>query len=77
MFIEVLFLVLALLTIAFLGMGFNIFFRKNKKFPQTSVGKNKDMRKLGLSCAKHEEIRCRREMDKKTGEANCEGCGLV
>ena len=76
MFIKVLFLVLILVGISFLAIGFNIFFRK-KKFPQTSVGKNKEMRKLGLSCAKSEEIKCRREIDKITGKMDCSGCGLA
>lgn len=76
MFIKLLLLVLGLIAISFIALGFNIFFRK-KKFPQTSVGKNKDMHNLGLSCAKHEEIKCRREIDKKTGEVNCAGCGQV
>lgn len=77
MFIELFFLVVGLMVIAVTAMGFNIFFRKNKKFPETSVGKNKDMRKLGLSCAKHEEIRCRREIDKLSGTAGCAGCGEI
>lgn len=74
MFIELLLLVSGLIAISFIAMGFNIFLRK-KKFPQTSVGGNKDMRKLGLSCAKHEEIKCRRQIDKTTGKVSCAGCG--
>ncbi len=74
MFIEILLLALGLVAISFIAIGFNIFFRK-KKFPQTSVGGNKEMRKLGLSCAKHEEIKCRREMDKTTEVVSCAGCG--
>ena len=61
-------------TISFLAIGFNIFFRK-KKFPVTSVGGNKEMRKLGLSCAKHEELKCRREIDGISGNAACASCG--
>ncbi|OFX83317.1 MAG: hypothetical protein A2W99_12095 [Bacteroidetes bacterium GWF2_33_16] len=72
MFIKLLFLVIGILSIAFVAIGFNIFFR-NKKFPQTSVGKNKDMAKLGLSCAKHEEVKCRREIEKRTDV--CSSCG--
>lgn len=73
MFIELLLLVLSLIAISFMAIGFNIFFRK-KKFPNTSVGGNKDMRKLGLSCAKHEEIKCRKQIDRTTGEVSCQGC---
>jgi len=75
MFIELFFLVFGLMVIAIIAMGFNVFFRKNKKFPETSVGKNKDMRKLGLSCARSEEIKCRREVTKLTGTEGCAGCG--
>jgi hypothetical protein len=73
MFIKVIFLVIVILSIAFIALGFNIFFR-NKKFPQTSVGKNKDMAKLGLSCAKHEEVICRREVENRTDICNSCGC---
>lgn len=48
---EVVLLAIALLGIAFLGMAFNIVFRK-KRFPETHVGHNRDMRKLGIVCAK-------------------------
>lgn len=75
MFIQTLLLVLGILSIALLAMGFNVFFRKNKKFPQSSIGHNKEMRKLGITCARSSEIKCRREVDKKNGEVNCAGCG--
>ncbi len=76
MFIELLLLVLGILSIAILAMGINVFFRKNKKFPQSSIGGNKDMRKLGLKCAKHEEIKCRRDIDgRENVNAGCASCG--
>lgn len=40
-----------------LGLGFNIFFRKDGHFPETDISKNKDMKRLGITCAKEEEIR--------------------
>lgn len=49
------FLVIVFLVgIAFVGLGFNIFFRKIK-FPETEIGKNKKLREKGLNCAKCEE----------------------
>jgi hypothetical protein len=48
--LQVIFLTIGLLAIAFIGMGFNIFFRK-KRFPETHIGHSKDMRKLGIVCA--------------------------
>ena len=74
MFIKLLLLVTGLLTIVFFAIGFNIFFR-NKKFPKTSIGGNKEMRKLGLSCARHEEILCRRDVDGITDSSGCASCG--
>jgi len=48
---EVLLLAIALIGLGFLGMAFNIVFRK-KRFPETHVGHNKEMRKIGVVCAK-------------------------
>lgn len=75
MFIKLFLLVIGLMSIVFFAIGFNIFFR-NKKFPKTSIGGNKEMRKLGLSCASHEEIKCRRDIDGVKGSAvGCASCG--
>lgn len=51
---------LLIITILFVGLAlfllsFNIIFRKDGKFPETEIGHNKEMRKLGLKCAKAEE----------------------
>ncbi len=54
---------LVLVAIAFVGLGINIFFRKTA-FPETEVGKNKDMKALGLTCAKCDEMRKYRQMKK-------------
>ncbi len=75
MFLELLLLVLGLLSIAILAMGINVFFRKNKKFPQNAIGHNKDMRKLGISCARSTEIKCRRDIDKSIDAIDCTDCG--
>ena len=39
-----------------LGLGFNIFFRKDGHFPDTEISTNPEMRKLGIKCAKEEEL---------------------
>lgn len=49
-------IVLAIVLGSFLFLGFNIFFRK-KSFPETEIGRNREMRKLGLACPKGEEKR--------------------
>ena len=75
MFIQTLLLVLGILSIALLAMGFNVFFRK-KKFPSSSVGGNKELRKKGLKCARGEEIKCRRDIDGKAkSDSACASCG--
>ncbi len=51
-FIIVLFIVL----VSFVLLGFNIFFR-NVRFPETEIGRNKAMRKLGLSCPRCDEMK--------------------
>jgi septation ring formation regulator EzrA len=48
-------IVLAIVVISFIFLGFNIFFRK-KNFPETEIGRNREMRKLGLTCPKRDEI---------------------
>ena len=57
MFITMLLISISLLALAFVGLGISIFFKKNGKFPETGVGHNPEMRKLGLSCARSDEIK--------------------
>lgn len=54
--IKLFLVVLVLITLAFLGLGFNIFFRK-KKFPEHEVGHNKNMKAMGIKCTKCEEVK--------------------
>ena len=56
-------LVLVLVALAFLGLGINIIFFK-KPFPETEVSRNKDMHRLGIKCAKCEEMRIFRAQQK-------------
>lgn len=45
---------LLLVVVAFLLIGINIIFL-GRKFPETSVGCNKHMKKLGIRCVKYDE----------------------
>ena len=47
---EIILLASALLGLAFIGLAFNIIFRK-KPFPDTHISHNKNMRKMGIVCA--------------------------
>ncbi|MBN1414891.1 MAG: hypothetical protein JW973_07310 [Bacteroidales bacterium] len=58
--LEYLVIVLLIVIASFIFLGFNIFFRR-KSFPETEVGHNREMRKLGLSCPKCDEIRIHRK----------------
>lgn len=54
---------LALVLLAFLGLGFNIFLRR-VAFPETEVGHNKKMKELGIYCSKCEEWKSFKEKRK-------------
>jgi len=60
MFLKVLIISFILLGLAFIGLAFRVLFVREGRFPETSVGKNKQLRDLGLNCAKHEEMSCRK-----------------
>ena len=67
-----------------IGLCFNIIFRKNGQFPETEISNNKEMKKLGIRCAKEEELRI---WGKKNGKAHpscsdlgcgsCAGCDIL
>ena len=70
---------LIIIGIGVFAMCFNIVFR-GKEFPQSDVGANEDMRKMGIRCMKEEEME-RLSRDKKkacpgTYSDACAGCGL-
>ncbi len=57
-FILILVTAIVLMSLIFAGLSLNIIFRKNGKFPVTSIGANKEMRKRGITCVKHDEMLC-------------------
>lgn len=58
MFLKILIISLVLLSLSMLGMMLNILIKKKGKFPEYRVGHNRAMHKQGISCVKHDEIRC-------------------
>ena len=44
-------LAIGIVAVAVFLLSFNIIFRKNGKFPDTHIGRNKEMKKRGISCA--------------------------
>jgi hypothetical protein len=57
MFLEIFILSIVIIAIAMIFLGISMIIKKNGKFPNTSVGHNPNMRKLGITCAKCEEER--------------------
>lgn len=80
---EIFIAALLLVGISVIGLCFNIIFRKDGKFPDTEISHNPAMKKLGIKCAKEEELRL---WGKKHGRnypscsdlgcSDCAGCGL-
>ena len=48
---TILIITVALVGIAFLGLGVSTFFSKKKKFPDIHIGHNKAIRERVISCA--------------------------
>ena len=59
--LSFLIVVLVIVGLSFIFLGFNIFFRR-KGFPETEVGRNKEMRKMGLTCPKCDDIQNNRKL---------------
>jgi len=72
MFLKILLIALVLLGISMLGMMLSILVKKKGRFPEYRVGHNRAMHQKGISCVKHEEIRCHNERMKKA--QGCAGC---
>ena len=72
-----------LIGLGVFGMCFNIIFRKDGEFPNSDVGSNKEMRKLGIRCMKDEMddipldgSEPRRGVCSGTYDESCKSCGL-
>ncbi len=72
MFLKILIITILLLSLSVLGLMLNILVKKKGKFPAYRVGHNRNMHKLGISCVKHEEIKCHNKKQKDVAE--CAGC---
>lgn len=51
MYIIIFVIVLILLGLALIGLGISLIVKKNGKFPETHIGKNKAMKERGIHCA--------------------------
>lgn len=69
-YLTLLLTAVVLMALIFAGLSLNILLKKNGKFPVTSVGRNKEMRKRGISCVKNDEIFCQGN-EKARGSCCC------
>jgi hypothetical protein len=55
-----------------------VLFSKKGKFPEPEIGRNEEMRKRGITCAREDELdRWGKERRKPTdGDVSCGGCSL-
>ena len=51
MLFPVFIIVVILLGLALIGLGITMLIKKNGKFPETHIGKNKAMKDRGINCA--------------------------
>jgi len=65
---------LILIGLCVIGLCFNIIFRKDGKFPETEIENNVQMKKLGIKCAKAEEMALWGKKN-KNNTASCNGDG--
>lgn len=68
---------IALIAFCVLALSTSILLKKGGKFPETEVGKNKNMRKLGICCTKQEEIIRWRQMKGETVNPDEVCCGCM
>ncbi len=72
-FLTLLVLTLTLLSLCVAGLAVRILLKKGGRFPETHVGRNKHMQKLGITCAQNESALCQGRKD----APECQGCGLM
>ena len=63
-------LAIILMAFAMIGLGITILTKKKGKFPETHVGHNIGMKKLGISCALNDKMGC----DGKKRHIECTSC---
>jgi hypothetical protein len=72
MFFKILIIAIVLISLSMMGMMLNILVKKKGRFPEYRVGHNRAMREKGISCVKHDEIRCHNKRLKES--QGCSGC---
>ena len=69
----------AVIIVCVAAMCFNIIFRRNGRFPETEISRNRELRKRGIRCVREEEIRLWRRKNGREpscSELDCRDCGV-
>lgn len=77
--LQLILICVAVLTICIAGMAINIIVKKNGKFPDGEIGSNPNMQKLGLQCAKQEEMMLwkKSKLNDSSLPEGCYSCSLT
>ena len=76
--LQLILICVAILTICIAGMAINIIVKKDGKFPDGEIGTNPNMQKLGIQCAKQEEMMLWKNSDSSNSITDgCYGCSLI
>jgi len=70
MFLQLILVTMVMVAVAFSLLGIRMLIVRGGKFPNTSVGGNKHMRELGITCAKCEEQVKFNRLSKKKSKIN-------
>ncbi|MCF0206634.1 MAG: hypothetical protein HUK15_04330 [Bacteroidales bacterium] len=54
--LKIFLLALCIIAVCFVAIGVQVFFSKKKKFPETEIGSNAEMRKRNIKCSRCEEF---------------------
>ena len=63
-----------ILGLCFAGLAITMIIKKNGKFPETEIGYNKNMRRIGIRCAKQDELNKWRKRPESTSGSPCSHC---
>lgn len=80
-------LAVLLLAVGVAGMAVTILVKKDGKFPDGEISRNKELRRQGIICAKEEEMRLWKKRKRKAAaagsrpgtcpESGCDGCAFL
>lgn len=70
MFLKIFLIVVVLIALVFLLLGSRLLLKKSGRFPQTRIGYNKEMKKMGILCPRTMERLTRMKLKKVTEPEN-------